>query len=159
MTHDVDLYDSHYGHLGADPQMEVRQEIPERAALLRDWSRLLRRGGRVLFTDPVVVTGQLSNREIRTRSSIGFFHFTPVGHNDRLLEEAGFIVREVEDATGAVASVSRRWMDARARRREELVPLEGEKGFEGLQRFLETVSIRATERRLSRFMYLAEKNT
>ena len=268
MAHEVDLYDSHYGHLAADPQLEVRREtygqdlgqaswitadearrwfdlmqvprggrilevacgsggvtcamadymgaecvgidinaraieaarmraaeqgvsptvsfqavdagqrlpfadesfdavfcndsinhIPDRASLFGEWHRLLRPGGRIVCTDPIVVTGQVSNEEIRTRSSIGFFLFTPVGHNERLLREAGFVVREVQDVTDAVASVSRRWQEARSRRREQLVPLEGAEGFDGLQRFLETVSVLAQERRLSRFMYLAEKET
>ena len=266
MTHEVDLYDRHYGHLGADPQIEVRREtygedlgqaswitagearrwfnllqlrrgrnalevacgsggvtcdmarhtgatcvgidinahgieaanaraerdgisslvsfqttdagsrlvfpdeafdavfcndsinhLPDRAAVLQDWYRLLRPGGRILFTDPIVVTGQLTNEEIRTRSSIGFFLFTPVGHNERLLAQTGFTVREVEDVTDAVASVAQKWRDARARRRARLVPLEGEESFDGLQRFLEAVWVLASERRLSRYMYLAEK--
>jgi len=131
--------------------------LPGRAAVLQDWYRLLRPGGRVLFTDPIVVTGQLSNEEIRARSSIGFFLFTPVGHNERLLEQAGFTIREVQDVTDAVASLSQKWRDARARRRERLIPLEGVDGFEGFQRFLDAVYILASERRLSRFMYLAGK--
>jgi len=131
--------------------------LPGRAAVLQDWHRLLRPGGRILFTDPIVVTGQLSNEEIRARSSIGFFLFTPVGHNERLLEQAGFTIREVQDVTDAVASVSRKWRESRARRRERLVPLEGVEGFEGLQCFLEAVYILASERRLSRYMYLSEK--
>lgn len=131
--------------------------LPGRAAVLQDWHRLLRPGGRVLFTDPIVVTGQLSNEEIRARSSIGFFLFTPVGHNERLLEQAGFTIRDVQDVTDAVASVSQKWRDARARRRERLVPLEGAEGFESLQVFLDVVYVLASERRLSRYMYLAEK--
>lgn len=82
--------------------------LPGRAAVLQDWYRLLRPGGRALFTDPIVVTGQLSNEEIRARSSIGFFLFTPVGHNERLLEQAGFTIREVQDVTDAVVSVSQK---------------------------------------------------
>jgi SAM-dependent methyltransferase len=131
--------------------------LPDRAAVLGDWHRLLRPGGRVLFTDPIVVTGQLSGDEMRARSSIGFFLFTPPGHNEGLLERARFQVLEVRDVTGAVASVARAWREARARRRERLVPLEGEEGFESLQRFLDVVHVLAGERRLSRFMYLAAK--
>jgi SAM-dependent methyltransferase len=131
--------------------------LPDRARVLRDWRRILRLGGRVLYTDPIVVTGQLTNEEMRTRSSIGFFLFTPVGCNERLLEEAGFAVEEVRDLTSAVAAVSARWRTARTARRNELIALEGEQAFDGLQRFLEAVHSLATERRLSRYMYLASR--
>lgn len=131
--------------------------LPGRLGVLTDWYRALKPGGRLLFTDPIVVTGQLSNEEIRLRSSIGFFLFTPVGHNERLLEQSGFTIREVRDVTGAVASMSRKWRDARARRREHLLALEGEQSYDGFQRFLDTVCTLASEKRLSRFMYLATK--
>jgi SAM-dependent methyltransferase len=131
--------------------------LPGRAAVLRDWHRVLRAGGRVLFTDPIVVTGQLSNEEIRARSSIGFFLFTPPGVNEQLLQGAGFRVLDVQDVTEAVVSVSRRWRDARARRRDQLTAVEGLDAYEGLQRFLDVVHLLSSERRLSRYMYLGER--
>jgi SAM-dependent methyltransferase len=131
--------------------------IPDRPALFGDWRRLLRPGGMLLFTDPIVVTGQLTGDEMRDRSSIGYFLFTPVGHNEKLLADGGFDVLEVRDVTGAVATISKKWREARARRRDALVALEGAGAFEGVQRFLEAVHTLSAERRLSRFMYLAER--
>ena len=131
--------------------------LPDRLNVLREWHRILRPGGKILYTDPIVVTGQISNEEIALRSSIGFFVFTPPGVNERLLENAGFTVLCTEDVTGNVVETSRRWYEARARRQELLLPMEGQSGFEGLQRFLRMVNELSSQGRLSRHAYLARK--
>ncbi len=131
--------------------------IRARLAALGEWYRMLRPGGRALFTDAMVVTGIVSHEEIATRSSIGFYLFVPPGENERLLKEAGFEILGVEDVTQNAADVARRWHDARARQRDALVAREGPANFEGLQRFLLCVHALSVERRLSRYAYLAAK--
>jgi cyclopropane fatty-acyl-phospholipid synthase-like methyltransferase len=128
-----------------------------RGRLFREWHRVLRAGGRLLVTDPVVVTGLVSKEELATRSSTGFFEFCPPGINERLLGEAGFELEPTEDATDNEAIVSRRWHDAREKRAAAITALEGEETFSGLQRFLATVHRLCAERRLSRHIYLARK--
>lgn len=131
--------------------------IPDRLAVLRDWRRLLRPGGRALFTDAMVLTGPVSQEELAVRSSIGFYLFVPPGENERLLEAAGFALLGVEDVTVSEERVSARWHAARAAHREALVAREGAGTFDGLQRFLHCVHTLSRERRLSRFSYVAEK--
>ena len=45
--------------------------FPDPLAVLREWHRVLRVGHRALFTDPVVITGPVTNDELALRSSIG----------------------------------------------------------------------------------------
>jgi SAM-dependent methyltransferase len=131
--------------------------IAGRPAVLRDWHRVLKPGGRALFTDAMVVTGPVSHEELATRSSIGYYVFVPPGTNERMLQEAGFELKGVEDVTDNAADIASRWHDARARHRSALVGREGEANFEGLQRFLRCVHTLSRERRLSRYAYLGEK--
>ena len=56
--------------------------------------------------DPIFVTGILSNEEVVARSSVGYFLFTPVGEDERLLEEAGLRLLRSEDLSSAVVDVA-----------------------------------------------------
>jgi SAM-dependent methyltransferase len=143
------------GSFGAIVCMDAMCHLPDRGRLLGAWRRVLRPGGRLLYTDPVVVTGLVSNEELATRSSTGYFEFCPPGVNERLIGQAGFELVRAEDVTDNEAEVSGRWHDARQRHAEELTRLEGEDTFAGLQRFLSTVHRLTRERRMSRFVYLA----
>jgi hypothetical protein len=61
---------------------------------------------------------------------------SPPGVNEQFIERAGFRVLAANDTTGKTSPVAKRWHDARDRRREALIAIEGEANFEGLQRFL-----------------------
>jgi ubiquinone/menaquinone biosynthesis C-methylase UbiE len=131
--------------------------FPERLNVFREWRRVLRAGGRAVFTDPVVITGPVTNDELALRSSIGLFLFVPQGINNQLIAEAGLRLIEQEDVSENAASVAGRWRDARERHRDKLIKMEGEERFDGLQRFFDTVYRLTSERRLSRIVYLVEK--
>jgi cyclopropane fatty-acyl-phospholipid synthase-like methyltransferase len=131
--------------------------IPNRSDFLRECLRVLKPRARMIFSDALVITGALSNDELAARTSIGYFLLVPQGENERLLKEAGFQILRSDDTTPNAAAIARRWHDARARRKSALVEIEGEANFIGLQRFLLCVHALTSEKRLSRFLYLAAK--
>jgi ubiquinone/menaquinone biosynthesis C-methylase UbiE len=137
--------------------VDAVNHLPDRARVLGELARVLRCGGRLVYTDPVVVTGWVTDEELRIRSSIGFFLFVVPGVNERLLEASGFEVLAVEDRTPNMAAAAQRWHDARARRAAELRRLEGESTFAGQQAFLEVTARLAAQGRLSRFAFSARK--
>ncbi len=129
----------------------------DRLSYLREWQRVLKTGKRALFTDPVVMTGPVSNEELAARSNIGFFLFVPLEVTKNMIQEAGFKLVRCEDVTGNIELTSGRWHASRQRHRGDLIEIEGEERFDGLQKFLSTVHKLTSERRLSRFVFLAEK--
>ena len=105
----------------------------------------------------MIPRGILSHEEIATRSSIGYYAFSPPGENERLLNAAGFRILQVMDTSENAAGIAKRRHDARAKRKNALSAAEGEANFEGLQRFLSSVHTLTSERRLLRFVYIVEK--
>jgi ubiquinone/menaquinone biosynthesis C-methylase UbiE len=138
---------------------DVLCHIPCRPKVLGEMYRVLKPGGRMLFSDALVVGGMLSHEEIATRSLIGFYVYSPPGENERLLERAGFRQICVTDTTENAARIAMRWHQAREKRKQELVATEGNSNFEGLQRFLSCVHILTNEKRLLRYLYCASKST
>ena len=136
---------------------DVLCHVPGRLQVLRELSRVLKPGGRLLFSDALIIGGMVTHEEIALRSSIGYYIFTPPGENERLLAQAGLCLLRVSDTTENAAGIAHRWQDARAKKREALVAAEGEATFDGLQRFLSCVATLTSERRLLRYVYLAEK--
>jgi len=129
----------------------------DRPNYFREWYRVVKSGKRALFTDPVLITGPVSNEELAARSNIGYFLFVPLEVTQRFIREAGFKLIRCEDVTQNIELTSGRWHASRQSHRQDLIQIEGKERFEGLQKFLSTVHKLTNERRLSRFVFLVEK--
>jgi len=136
---------------------DVMCHLAGRSTVLVELSRVLKPGGRLLFSDALIVGSLVTNEELATRSSIGFYVFSAPGANEELIEAAGFELLRTIDRTESVAVLAKRWHDARERRKDELSAREGQTNYEGLQRFLSCTYQLAEERRLLRMVYLAQK--
>jgi len=147
------------GQFDAITCIDAINHLPDRTQVISEWARLLKAGGRLVFTDPVTVTGPLTSDEIAVRSSIGFFLFVPADHDQRVIAECGLRLLLREDVTANVARLAERRGAARASRGSSLRAIEGEQTYEGQQHFFEVAARIAREGRLSRFLYVSEKPT
>ena len=138
--------------------IDAINHLPNRPSVIADWARLLKPGGRLLFTDPITVTGPLTNDEIAVRSSIGFFLFVPLGYDKRMIEQSGLRLLVCEDVTANMAEIAERRRAARAKKDAALREIEGDQIYEGQQEFFAVAARIAREGRLSRFVYVAEKS-
>src|SRR5262245_66047115 len=86
--------------------------LPNRFGTLREWSRLLRKKGRLVFTDNAVVTGEVAKGELDLRTASGFFLFVPPGLNEEAVKAAGQSLLPRDDTTTTTAENGERsWTD------------------------------------------------
>jgi cyclopropane fatty-acyl-phospholipid synthase-like methyltransferase len=138
--------------------IDAINHLPNRPRVIADWARMLKPGGRLLFTDPITVTGPLTADEIAVRSSIGFFLFVPRGYDETVISQSGLRLLACEDVTANMAEIAERRRAARAAREAALREIEGDQTYEGQQEFFAVAARIAREGRLSRFAYAAEKS-
>lgn len=137
---------------------DVLCHIQGRPSVIAEMYRVLKPGvGRMLFSDALIIGGIVSQDEIATRSSIGFYLFSPPGENERFIQKAGFTDLKVLDTTEHAARTAARWHQARQKYKDRLIAAEGESTWVGLQRFLSCVQVLTEERRLLRLLYQAKK--
>ena len=131
--------------------------FPNRPRVISEWARLLKPTGRLLFTDPVTLTGPLTNAELAVRSSAGFYLFVPRGYDECVIAQCGLQMLVCEDVTANMAKVAEARRAARASRRAVLCEIEGNQAYDGQQDFLAVAARVACEGRLSRFVFVAKK--
>lgn len=144
------------GSFDAAMSLDVILHLHDRLAVFREVKRALTSGGRFLFTDAGVITGPVSDEEVRCRAAHGYTQFVPRGFNERMLEEAGFQLIESSDRTASLLKTASGRLVARLAHRLELEKLEGSTSFERQLKYLETVIGLSERGAVSRMMYLSE---
>jgi SAM-dependent methyltransferase len=147
------------GSFDAVISLDAILHIRDRRSAFREVARVLVAGGRFLFTDAGVITGAISEEEIRWRALHGYTQFVPPGFNEKTLELAGFRVIDRQDRTPSLLKTATGRLTFRLDHRAELEQLEGAGSFESQQRYLETILALSQKGALSRLSYLAESPT
>jgi SAM-dependent methyltransferase len=136
--------------------LDVVLHLRDRSKLFDELARLLAPGGRFLFTDAGVVTGSVSNEEVRNRSVHGYTQFVAAGWNEGLIASAGLRLLDTQDRTMSVLENASGRLAAMQAHRAELEQVSGPAEFERQRAYLETVVELSRRRAVSRVMYLAE---
>jgi SAM-dependent methyltransferase len=144
------------GSFDAVMSLDVILHLRDRLSVFREVARVLIPTGRFLFIDAGVITGPISDDEIRLRAVYGYTQFVPAGFNEHMLELTGFRVIDRGDLTANLLKNATGRLSARLGHREEVEQLEGRSYFERHQRYLETVIGLSQRGTVSRLMYLAE---
>ena len=137
--------------------IDAINHFADRPRVVADWARLLKVGGRLLFTDPIILTGPMTNAEVAVRSSAGVYLFVPHGYDESVIAQCGMRLLVCEDVTANLAKVAEARRAARASKGAILREIEGDQAYDGQQDFLAVAARVAREGRLSRFVYVSER--
>ena len=137
--------------------IDAINHLTDRSSFIAECRRVLKVGGRLLFTDPTVVTGPLTSAEIAVRVSPGLYLLVPRGYDEEVISQCGLRLLAAENVTQNMADVAAGRRAARESRAPELREIEGDEPFAKQQEFLKVVNLLAREGRLSRLMFVAEK--
>jgi SAM-dependent methyltransferase len=137
--------------------IDAINHFSDRLRVVAEWSRLLKVGGRLLFTDPITLTGPLTNAEVAVRSSAGVYLFVPDGYDESVIAQCGLRLLVCEDVTANMAKVAEARLAARASKGAALREIEGDQAYDCQQEFLAVAARIAREGRLSRFVYVSER--
>lgn len=144
------------GQFNAVLAIDVLLHLIDREAIFREVRKVLAPSGRFMFTDAGVITGAVTNEEIRRRSIHGFTQFVPAGWNERLIESAGLRLLDTQDRTESVVRNAQGRLRALQNHRKELLQLSGMASVERQIEYVSTVAELAERGALSRFMYLTD---
>ena len=136
--------------------VDVLPHLRDRQALFREVTKVLRPGGRFLFTDPGIITGAISSDEIHRRTLHGSMQFVPLGWNEQLLEPAGLRLLESEDRTASAFRNASGRLAAMRNHREELGRLFARAALQDQHDLLTAAAELARRGALSRIVYLTE---
>jgi SAM-dependent methyltransferase len=132
-------------------------QLPDRGAVLAGWARIVKPGGRILYTDPAIVAGLVTTDELAMRSSMGLLVISPQGENESLIDSAGLRLLRADDATETLARAAGQKRSLRIDGERQLVAEEGRDRYDSIQRFLAVTHRLAAERRLVRIAFLCGK--
>jgi SAM-dependent methyltransferase len=144
------------GTFDAVLSVDVLPHLRDRQALFREVTKVLRPGGRFLFTDPGVITGAVSSDEIHRRTLHGSMQFVPIGWNERLLETVGLRLLESEDRTASAFRNASGRLAAMRNHREELERLFDAASIQSQNDLLIVVAELSRRGAVSRIVYLTE---